>query len=114
MAYQGYGRGFDLSALQAVNAFATNGLKPDLTILLDVSPATSRQRLLERQAQTSDGPDRIECEAAAFHVRLRNGFLDLARRNADRIVVVDAERDLNQVAADIRASVAQRLMCSCN
>jgi len=114
MAYQGYGRGFDLSELRAVNGFATKGLKPDLTVLLDVSPKTSRLRLLVRQAQTSDAPDRIECEAEAFHIRLHKGFCELAQQNPDRIVVVNAERELNQVAADIRTAVTQRLMCPCN
>ena len=114
LAYQGYGRGFDLSELRAVNRFATNGLTPDLTVLLDVSPETSRLRLSARHAQTSDGPDRIESEADAFHVRLRCGFLELARQNPGRIAVVDAERDLNLVADDVRAAVTQRLMCPCN
>ena len=114
MAYQGYGRGFDLTALRAVNSFATDGLRPDLTVLLDVSPETSRQRLLSRQAETADTPDRIEREAEAFHVRLRNGFLELARQAPDRFLVVDAARELNQVAADIRAAITQRLMCACN
>ena len=80
----------------------------------DVSPKTSRLRLLVRQAQTSDAPDRIECEAEAFHIRLHKGFCELAQQNPDRIVVVNAERELNQVAADIRTAVTQRLMCPCN
>jgi len=109
-AYQGYGRGFDLDALQSANHFATNGLKPDLTLLLDVSPETSRARLQERQCQTSASPDRIERESDAFHVRLRSGFLELARKEPERFVVLATEGDRDPVAADIRAAVIQRLM----
>ena len=113
MAYQGYGRGFDLSVLRAVNDFATAGLTPDLTVLLDVPPDTSRQRLLARQALTADAPDRIEREAAEFHARLRSGFLELARQEPDRFLVVDAARELNLVAAGIREAIIQRWMCAC-
>lgn len=114
LAYQGYGRGFDLSVLCAINDFATDGLTPDLTVLLDVSPETSRQRLLERQAQTTNTPDRIEREAQAFHVRLRNGFLELAKKNPARFAVVNAEQDIQQVSAVIRAAVTQRFLVPCN
>lgn len=112
-AYQGYGRGFDLGELTAANHFATEGLKPDLTVLLDVRPETSRLRLAARQAQTAATPDRIECEADAFHVRLRDGFLDLARRDPERFVVLETEREQSCVAADVRAAVTRRLLeCS--
>lgn len=114
LAYQGYGRGFDLSVLCAMNGFATDGLTPDLTVLLDVSPETSRQRLLDRQAQTTDTPDRIEREAQAFHVRLRNGFLELAKKTPARFAVVNAEQDLQQVSAVIRTAVTQRFLVPCN
>lgn len=109
-AYQGYGRGFDLGELKAANHFATNGLKPDLTFLLDVTPETSRKRLLARQSQTAAAPDRIECEADDFHVRLREGFLDLARQEPERFVVVPTDREQASVAADVRAAVALRLL----
>jgi dTMP kinase len=113
-AYQGYGRGFNLASLRTVNAFATGGVRPDLIILLDVLPETSRQRLQARQTATSVAPDRIECEADDFHVRLRNGFLELARHEPDRFVVVSSERDQQAVALDIRSAVSQRLVKTCN
>lgn len=108
-AYQGYGRGFGLDELRVVNQFATHGLKPDLTVLLDVMPETSRGRLLARQSRTSTPPDRIESEVPEFHDRLRNGFLELARQDPERFVVVATEREQEQVAADIREAVAVRL-----
>jgi len=104
LAYQGYGRGFDLGELRAVNAFATGGLVPDLTVLLDISPETSQTRLAGRTL------DRIEREASDFHVRLRRGFLELARQQPERFVVVNAELEIDRVADEIRSEVVKRLM----
>lgn len=105
-AYQGYGRGFDMESLRAVNAFAVSGLRPDLTVLLDVTPQTSRERLAARQASTATTPDRIEREAAAFHERVRNGFLALAKEEPERLVVINTEREQLEVAASIREAVS--------
>ena len=111
LAYQGYGRGFDLDDLRAVNRFATHGLSPDLTVLLDVLPETSRSRLRQRQSlAASSAPDRIEREADDFHVRVRNGFLELARLSPSRFVVINTEREPSTVASDIRAAVTARLL----
>jgi dTMP kinase len=109
LAYQGYGRGFAMEGLRAVNAFAISGLRPDLTVLLDVSPKTSRERLAVRHAATATAPDRIEREAAAFHERVRNGFLLLAAEEPDRMEVISAERDCEAVAADVRRAVENKL-----
>ncbi len=114
LAYQGFGRGFDLAALREANAFATGGLKPDLTVLLDVRPETSRARLRDRVAQTLSAPDRIEREADAFHVRLREGFLELAREEPGRFAVVDSERERDVVEQEIREAVLGRLLNPCN
>jgi dTMP kinase len=110
LAYQGYGRGFDLNELHALNRFATHGLRPDLTVLLDITPETSRARLLSRQSLTVTSPDRIESEADDFHIRLRTGFLSLARREPKRFVLVASDRDQDVVAAEVRSAVIQRLM----
>ena len=104
MAYQGYARGFDLTLLGGVNDFAVNGLRPDLTLLLDVSPATSRARLAARGAT----PDRIEREHDAFHVKVRDGFLDLAQKKPEQFVVVNTEREPDAVEEEIRATIAKR------
>jgi len=114
LAYQGFGRGFDLSALKEVNRFATGGLTPHLTVLLDVSPETSRLRLRARQTQTANAPDRIERESDAFHTRLRKGFLTLASQSPNRFVVVNAERSLNEVSKDVCMAVTQRFFVPCN
>ena len=109
LAYQGYGRGFDLEQLRSTNAFATGGLVPDLTLLLDVTPETSRTRLLARQAATATSPDRIEREAEAFHARLRDGFLAMAAAEPERFVTVSTDRPQDEVAAAIREAVMTRL-----
>ncbi len=109
-AYQGYGRGFDLDELRTANRFATHGLKPDLTVLLDVKPETSRARLRVRQTRTAAALDRIECEADDFHIRLRNGFLELARQEPERFVVLVTEGAQELVAANIREAVTRRLL----
>ena len=108
LAYQGYGRGFDLTQIRTADAFATCGLTPDLTMLLDVAPETSRARLAARQERTATLPDRIEREADAFHARLREGFLELARGEPGRFVVLTTDRTQESVAADIREAIARR------
>lgn len=109
-AYQGYGRGFDMQELRAVNGFAISGLRPDMTVLLDVSPQTSRERLASRHAATATAPDRIEREEAAFHERVRNGFLLLADEEPTRFAVVNAERPCEVVAEEVRKVVEERLL----
>ena len=104
MAYQGYARGFDLGLLAEVNNFAVNGLRPDLTVLLDVSPETSRARLAERQA----APDRIEREHDSFHVKVRDGFLDLAQKEPERFVVINTEHEQRAMEEAICTAVANR------
>ncbi len=104
-AYQGYGRGIDVGLLKDLNSFATEGLTPDLTILLDVPPEVSRARLAERQAATSTAADRIEQAGAIFHRRLREGFLELARAEPERFAVIDSSGDRAAVSAAVLAAV---------
>ncbi len=99
LAYQGYGRGLPLTEIRALDAFARGGLAPDLTFLLDVSPEESRLRVENRGGEA---PDRFEREHAAFHARLRAGFLELAREDPARIRLVDASGPVEAVAAAIQ------------
>ncbi|MCX7799082.1 MAG: dTMP kinase [Fimbriimonadales bacterium] len=82
VVYQGYGRGLDLDQLRRWNAFATAGLKPDLTVLLDLPPEIGLARLQSR--------DRLDREPLEFHRAVRRGFLEEARLEPDRWVVLDA------------------------
>ena len=104
-AYQGYGRGLDVDLLRHFNDFATEGLVPDLTVLLDVPPEVSRARLAARQAATATAADRIEQAGAEFHARLRTGFLALAKAEPARFAVIDASRPLAEVSRQVLAAV---------
>lgn len=104
-AYQGYGRGIDVGLLRNFNDFATEGLVPDLTILLDVPPETSKARLAERQAATATSADRIEQAGDMFHRRLRDGFLELAKAEPDRFVVIDSSGPREEVSDRVWTAV---------
>ena len=102
VVYQGYGGGLDVDALWEVGRIATAGLLPDLTIVLDL-PAEAAAARLDRRL------DRMELQGAAFHARVREGFLAEARRWPDDIVVVNAAASIEQVQADIRAAAGRLL-----
>ncbi|MDD4102550.1 MAG: dTMP kinase [Kiritimatiellae bacterium] len=108
-AYQGYGRGFDLGELRSVNIFATDGLCPDLTVLLDVDTETGRDRLKQRHSLNASAPDRIERECDEFHLRLREGFLEIAHNDPQRFIVVSTNRAASEVAVEIRDAVCARM-----
>ena len=96
-AYQGYGRGLDLDAIKTANDFACAGLRPDLTLLLEVSSETAEKRMRAREAKSSTSADRIEKAGNEFHARLRRGFLELAAKEPERIKRIDAEGDIEEV-----------------
>lgn len=104
-AYQGYGRGIDVALLKDLNDFATEGLLPDLTILLDVPPEVSRERLAVRQAATATKADRIELAGEMFHRRLREGFLELARAEPRRFAVIDSSGEREAVSNAVYAAM---------
>ena len=104
-AYQGYGRGLDLAEVRALNAFATQGLSPDLTLLLDVPPETSHARLAVRQGATGTTADRMELAGEDFHARMRAGFAEMAAAEPQRFRVVDASGAPDAVAAEILSVV---------
>ena len=95
LVYQGVARGLPQVDLVWLNRFAAEGLTPDLTLLLDGT--------VERLAE-------LDCEGMAFHRRVRQGFLELAASEPDRIKVVEADRDVEAVWADIKACVTDFLM----
>jgi len=105
LAYQGYGRGLDLKTLQAITAFATGGLTPDLTLYLDVAP----QEGLQRRRLGGEEWNRLDAERLEFHQQVRDGYLELAGLALERWVVIDATRSVEEVQAEIRALVKTRL-----
>ncbi|PSJ29977.1 dTMP kinase [Streptosporangium nondiastaticum] len=98
VAYQGAGRDLSPTEIARINRWATGGLVPHLTVLLDVSPETARERFTE-------APDRLESEPMEFHDRVRTGFLTLASADPSRYLVVDA----GQAPEDITTVVRHRL-----
>jgi dTMP kinase len=105
-AYQGYGRGFDLNLLGDLNRLASDGMKPDMTIVLDVAVETGLERTRARVRGATRGPDRFEGQDNEFHRRVRQGFLAIAREEPDRVIVVDAARPLEEVSAEVLAAVS--------
>jgi len=100
-AYQGYGRGFDVEQMIAINEFAIRGATPDITLLMDVDIAEGFKRLESRQRELFQESDRIEREERAFHERVREGYLELAKRWPDRFVKLDATREPAEVEEDV-------------
>ncbi|MCK5130941.1 MAG: dTMP kinase [Candidatus Sabulitectum sp.] len=86
-AYQGWGRGLPIDGMRAANVLATSGLKPDLTILMDLDPEEGFRRMNISGRKL----DRIEMEDLSFHRRVRDGYRDLAHREPERFLVVDGK-----------------------
>lgn len=101
VAYQGAGRVLDAGEIRALSLWASEGALPDVTVLLDLDPASARQRL-----DAADKPfDRLEAEQAEFHGRVRAGFLALAAAEPARFLVLDASLPVDEIAAAVRARV---------
>lgn len=96
-AYQGYGRGFDIDRILMLNAFATGGVTPDLTILLDLDLDVGFERVRSRQSDSSTTHDRIENESKGFHRAVRTGYLKMAERWPQRFRIVDASGSVDDV-----------------
>ncbi len=105
IAYQGYGRGFDLKLLDDLNRLASDGLAPDLTLVLDCGAEIGLERTRRRAGNKAHSPDRFEGESLAFHNRVRNGFLALVRARPERTRLIDTGRPMEAVTAEVRASV---------
>ena len=105
VAYQGAGRVLDADDVRELSLWATGGLLPDLTVLLDLDPASARARL-----DADDKPfDRLEAEKAEFHERVRAAFLTLAAAEPERFLVLDATEPAAVLAERVREAVASRL-----
>ena len=103
-AYQGAGRGLARETIRRIDAIVLDDFKPELTLVLDLDVETGLRRAISRGGAES----RFENFDRDFHERLRQAFLDIAKRNPDRCVVIDAAQDEEAVAAAIWAAVARR------
>jgi len=100
LAYQGYGRGLNIETIRNLNHIATDGLQPDLTLLLDIPLSTGLDRAIHRNAGENSAEGRFEQEELAFHERVRNGYQQLAREE-ERFRMVSAEGTIEEVAQRI-------------
>ena len=98
VAYQGVARGLGAERVAELSLWATGGLVPDLTIVLDVDPALGLARVV--------GPDRLESEPLEWHARVRQGFLDIAAAAPDRYLVLDGSRPAEDLAVEIAVAVS--------
>ncbi|MFF2389754.1 dTMP kinase [Agromyces sp. NPDC058104] len=105
VAYQGAGRVLDPAAVRGLSDWATEGLVPDLTVLLDLDAEAARGRLDEARTRY----DRLEAEAAEFHDRVRSAYLGLAEAEPERFLVVDAAQPVEAIALAIRERVGALL-----
>jgi len=112
LAYQGYGRGSDLSWLRSLNNAATGGLHPDMSFLFDCPVDMGLGRAARRRVKSetnSSQEDRFEREKLEFHEKVRQGFLELARLEPRRFRIIDASRSVAEVARQIREIVDREL-----
>ena len=102
IAYQGYGRGQDIEMLKQLNEIAVNGLKPDLTLLFDVSTEVAQERVGSEK-------DRMESAGIEFHKKVRNGYLELQKQEPDRIKLINANNFIDNVYEDTKQVIIQLL-----
>ena len=106
VAYQGFGRGLDIDAIDWLNEFATDGLRPDLTLYFDIEVEEG----LARIAANSDREvNRLDMEGLDLHRKVRQGYLSLLEKEADRIVKIDASLPLDQVIANTQQLLFDRM-----
>jgi dTMP kinase len=105
VAYQGAGRELETKEIRDLSLWATNGLLPKLTVLLDLDPETARTR----RDETGTEPDRLEREKIDFFTAVRSGYLELAANEPERFLVVDATKSREEIQQLIRARVSELL-----
>ncbi len=113
VAYQGYGRGFDLPLLRQLNQLATADMVPDLTIVLDCPAEVGLARTRERVKGQAHRFDRFESEMVEFHRRVRDGFLATAKAEPHRVKIVDSESSFENVAAAILSAAHELIRVRC-
>lgn len=105
LVYQGAGRGIDAGVVLDLDRIACRGLKPDVTFLIDIDLDTSLARAKRRNERVGSAESRIDEESAAFHERVRQGYLALAKSEPDRFVVIDGRGGIGEVGALIREAI---------
>jgi len=106
LAYQGYGRGLSLGIIRSLHELEVLSLQPDLTLIFDIEARDALARARSRDAATRPDETRFEQEDLAFHERVRRGYLEIARREAGRCVVVDASGSIEEVHGRVVTALA--------
>jgi len=102
VVYQGIARGLDMELIQILNKKVTQGVRPDLTFLLDCPVDIGLNRAKKRNLEENlEGQDRFEREKLTFHEKVREGYLELARNNSDRFRIIDASNDIDKIKDEI-------------
>ena len=96
VAYQGYGRRLDIDEIKRLNSIATNGKKPDMTLIFDIDVETS-------MARVGDTKDRMESAGIEFFNRVRNGYLEIAKQEPNRVKVLDASKSFEEIHKNVIA-----------
>lgn len=96
IAYQGYGRRLDINEIKRLNSIATNGKKPDMTLIFDIDVETS-------MARVGDTKDRMESAGIEFFNRVRNGYLEIAKQEPNRVKVLDASKSIEEIHKNVIA-----------
>ncbi len=94
VAYQGYGRGLDIERINMLNNLATNWKKPDITFVFDIDTETSMKRVGKEK-------DRMESAGFEFHTKVRNGYLEIAKKEPERIKVIDASKSIEEIHQEV-------------
>lgn len=97
VAYQGYGRELGVEPVNWLNEFATDGLKPDLTLYFDIDTDVALERIMKNRA---DEVNRLDLERAEMHRKVRQGYLEIVKNDPERFVTIDASQELDKVVAD--------------
>ena len=106
--YYGYDKKIPLPMLQELYTMAVGGFKPDLTILLDLDPEVGLARSMEKNAHMSVQETRHESRGLEFHQRLRRGYLEIAEQEPERIVVLNADKSIEELHRDVVKIVSER------
>ena len=96
IAYQGYGGGLDIKLIETLNNISTSNLKPDLTFLLDLNLESSKKRTFSRN--NDEQIDKFEKKDSIYHKKVKDGFLEILKNNNDRIIKIDASKDIYEIS----------------
>ena len=102
VAYQGYGRGLDLNQIKMLNDIATNGVKPDMTFVFDIDNETAQKRVGKTK-------DRMESAGIEFFKRVRQGYLEIAKSEPERVKVLDATQTIETIANQVKEYIDTKL-----